>query len=284
MSGTTAPEQESGAGLSPQAGSGQRSGRRRWVAAGVVVVVVAAGVVAAGVTGAFGGSGHPVTGVAGNSYRTSTAMVTRRSLVSQTQVAATLGDAGAYTVVNQAQGTITALPAVGQVVRQGHVLYRVSGSPVVLLFGKVPAYRSLSEGLTGPDVAELNTDLVALGYATRAQLGPKDYFSSETAYALERLQARLGVPQAGVLALGQAVFLPAAARITALAATTVLGGTAQPGATLFSASSTTPVVTIGLDAAQQGEVKAGDKVTITLSRSPRPTRRPPAAWIRPRSR
>jgi hypothetical protein len=234
------------------------------VAAGVVVVVVAAGAVAAGVTGAFGGPGHPVTWVAGNSYPTSTAMVTRRSLVSQTQVAAILGDAGAYTVVNQAQGTITALPAVGQVVRQGHVLYRVSGNPVVLLYGKVPAYRSLSEGLTGPDVAELNIDLVALGYATRAQLGPKDHFSSETAYALERLQYRLGVTQTGVLALGQAVFLPTAARITALGAATVLGGTAPPGAAVLSASSTTPVVTIDLDAAQQGEVKAGDKVTITL--------------------
>jgi hypothetical protein len=264
MSGTTASEQEAGAGLSPQAGRGQRPGRRRWVAAGVVVVAVAAGVVAAGVTGAFGGSGHPVTGVAGNSYPTSTATITRRSLVSQTQVAATLGDADAYTVVNQARGTITALPAVGQVVRQGHVLYRVSGSPVVLLYGKVPAYRSLSEGLTGPDVAELNIDLVALGYATRAQLDPQDYFSSETTYALERLQYRLGVTQTGVLALGQAVFLPTAARITALAATTVLGGAAPPGAAVLSASSTTPVVTIDLDAAQQGEVKAGDKVIITL--------------------
>jgi hypothetical protein len=182
-------------------------------------------------------------------------------------VQATLGDAGAYTVVNQAQGTITALPETGQVVRQGQVLYRVSGSPVVLLYGKVPAYRDLSEGLTGPDVAELNADLVTLGYATRAQLGPRsgwDYFSAGTAYALDKLQARLGVAQTGVLALGQAVFLPTAAQITGLGATTVLGGPAQPGSAVLLATSTTAVVTIGLDAAQQTEVKAGDKVTITL--------------------
>jgi hypothetical protein len=170
-------------------------------------------------------------------------------------------------VVNQAQGTITALPEAGQVVRQGQVLYRVSGSPVVLLYGKVPAYRDLSDGLTGPDVAELNAGLVRLGYATSVELGPGagwDYFSSETAYALEKLQARLGTAQTGVLALGQAVFLPAAARITGLGATTVLGGIAQPGSVLLSASSTTPVVTIDLDAVQQTEVKAGDHVTITL--------------------
>jgi hypothetical protein len=265
MSGTTAPEQEAGAGPSPQAGSGHRSGRRRWVAAGVVVVAVAAGVVAAGIAGTFGGPGRPGAGTAANAYRSSTAMVTRRSLASQTQVAATLGDAGAYTVVNQAQGTITALPAAGQVVRQGHVLYRVSGSPVILLYGKVPAYRSLSEGMTGPDVAELNADLVTLGYATSAELGPgSDYFSLGTAYALETLESRLGVTQTGALTMGQAVFLPTAARITALGAATVLGGAASPGAAVLSASSTTPVVTIDLDAAQQGEVKAGDKVTITL--------------------
>jgi hypothetical protein len=231
------------------------------------VVVVAAGVVVAGVSGTLGGHGHANAGVAGNAYPTSTATVTRRALSSQTQVDATLGDAGAYTVVNQAQGTITALPAVGQVVRQGEVLYRVSGSPVVLLYGKVPAYRDLSDGLTGPDVAELNAGLVRLGYATSAALGPGsdwDYFSSETTYALEKLQARLGVTQTGVLALGQAVFLPAAARITGLGATTVLGGMAQPGSVLLSASSTALVVTINLDAAQQTEVKAGDHVTITL--------------------
>ena len=72
--------------------------------------------------------------------------VTRQSLTSQTQVTATLGDAGTYSVVNQAQGTITALPAAGQVVRQGQVLYQVNGSPVVLLYGPVPASGTCPRG------------------------------------------------------------------------------------------------------------------------------------------
>jgi hypothetical protein len=46
-------------------------------------------------------------------------------------VPATLGYAGSYPVVDQAQGTVTSLRAVGQVVSQGQVLYRVSGAPVV---------------------------------------------------------------------------------------------------------------------------------------------------------
>jgi Putative peptidoglycan binding domain len=261
---TATPERAAEAAPSPPAGGRPWRARRRWAAAGVVVVV-AAGVVVAVVTGGFGRPSHPSSGLSGSTHPASTATVTRRSLSSQAQVQATLGDAGSYTVVNQAQGTITALPSVGHVVRQGQVLYQVSGSPVVLLHGPVPAYRDLSEGLTGPDVAELNTDLVRLGYATGAELGAgSDYFSAETAYALEKLQARLGVIQTGVLALGQAVFLPTAVQVISLGQNTVLGGPAQPGMPLLTASSTTPVVTINLDAAQQTEVKAGEQVTITL--------------------
>jgi hypothetical protein len=261
MTGTPADGLAAGTAASPQAGREHRRGRLRWLIAGLVVVAAAA--VVAGVTGAFGGPGQPRA--AGSAYPTSTAMVTRQSLSSQTQVDATLGDAGAYSVVNQAPGTMTALPEVGHVVRQGEVLYRVSGSPVALLYGPVPAYRSLSEGMTGPDVAELNADLVTLGYAVRSELGPDpDYFGGETAYALERLQSRLGVTQTGGLALGQAVFLPATVRVTGLGAGTVLGGPARPGATVLSASSIIPVVTIALNAAQQSEIRAGEHVTVTL--------------------
>jgi hypothetical protein len=156
---------------------------------------------------------------------------------------------------------------VGNTIRQGHVIYQVSGRPAVLLYGNVPAYRDLSEGLTGPDVTELNKDLVKLGYATAAALGPRggwDYYSTETAYAVELLQAKLGLTETGTLSLGEAVFLPGPALITGWGATTALGGPATPGTVLATASSTTPVVTIDLDAGQQSEVKAGDPVSITL--------------------
>ena len=91
--------------------------------------------------------------MADNADPTSLYTVARQDLSSQTQVSATLGYAGSYSVVNQAQGTSPPLPSVGQVVSQGQVLYQVSGAPVVLLYGSTPAYRTLSEGLTGADVA-----------------------------------------------------------------------------------------------------------------------------------
>jgi peptidoglycan hydrolase-like protein with peptidoglycan-binding domain len=255
----------------PAVAGGDGGGRRRRrtalaVIAVVAAALVAAGVVAAGAAGLFEGAA-PGTGGAD---KTSTALVTRRTLVSQTQVGATLADAGSYSVVNQASGTLTRLPAVGKVVRQGQALYQVDGRPVVLLYGHVPAWRTLSPGMTGADVRELNTALVRLGYASAAALGPRagwDYFSSATAYALEQFQAHLGVTNpTGSLALGQAVFLPSAVKITAWATAVAPGVAATAGAVLMTATSDSPVVTIALDTSQQAEVTAGDTVSVTLPR------------------
>jgi len=211
----------------------------------------------------FGRGGQPQGQAVDNATGTSLATVTRRALSSQVAVSGSIGYAGSYGVVNQARGTVTALPAVGQVVAQGQPLYSIDGTPVVLLYGSVPAYRGLSEGMSGADVRQLNADLVALGEATSASLDPSsDYFGWATAVALERLQAALGVERTGSLALGQAVFAPSAARITAVSAT--LGGQAPVGGPILQASSTTHQIVVQLDAAQQSEIQVGDRVTITL--------------------
>jgi hypothetical protein len=250
---------------SPRTGGlpGERRGRRTtpWLIAAAVVLVAAGVSVAIVNPFASGGSSRP--GVAGNADPTSLATVARQDLSSQTQVSAMLGYAGSYSVVNQAAGTVTAVPAVGQVVSQGQVLYQVSGAPVVLLYGSTPAYRTLSSGTSGPDIQEINADLVSLGYATSSQLSPtSDTFGSATTTALEKLEAALGVAQNGTLTLGQAVFLPTAVRVTTMSAT--LGGTVQAGQSIMQGTTTTRQVTIALDAAQQSEMKVGDKVTITL--------------------
>jgi hypothetical protein len=264
-----------GAAADAEAAPGGHRGRRRWIAGGAVVVVAAAAVALAA-TDPFRARASSNAGV---SYSTSTWTVTRQSLTEQTQEDATLGDAGSYSVVNEAQGpadgwasgsgggTYTSLPPVGAVVRQGQVLYAVSGSPVVLLYGSTPAYRDLAEGDSGPDVTELNTDLVTLGYVTTAGLGARsgwDYYSAETAYGVELLQAKLGETETGSLDLGAAVFEPGAIEVTGYGTGTVLGGPAAAGAVVLTASSTTPVVTIDLDASLQSEIHNGEPVGITL--------------------
>lgn len=172
-------------------------------------------------------------------------------------------DGSPYIVFNQAGGAYTKLPAEGDNIDCGSVLYRVNDKPVLLLCGSTPAYRSLSEGDTGPDVEELNANLVHLGYAPRAQLDPSSNgFSAATASALEKLQSRLGEDQTGSLDLGQAVFLPHSVRIATVTADP--GGSAQPGSRVLSATSDTLEVQVALDPSQQGEVRAGDRAQVTL--------------------
>ena len=75
------------------------------------------------------------------------------------------------------------------------MLYRIDNAvPVILLYGKVPAWRALAEGMTGQDVAQLNHDLVALGYANSGDIAALgwDYFGWDTRYGLEQLQLAVG--------------------------------------------------------------------------------------------
>ncbi|KAB2349137.1 peptidoglycan-binding protein [Actinomadura rudentiformis] len=195
---------------------------------------------------------------------TGLAQVAKETLSARTQESGTLGYAGSYEVVNQIDGTLTKLPAVGQVIRQGRALYRVDGNPVILLRGAVPVYRDLSQGSKGADVRQLNAALVALGLATKAEVDPdSDYFGTGTYYALRKLQDKAGLEETGILARGQAVFMPETElRITKI--TAVRGGAAARGAVVLRASSTRRQVTISMHAGRQDEVEVGDKVTISL--------------------
>jgi Putative peptidoglycan binding domain/HlyD family secretion protein len=157
-----------------------------------------------------------------------------------------------------AAAAYTMLPSAGTVVRRGQALYAVDGRPVLLLYGRMPAWRAFRSGMSpGPDVAELNANLRALGYGS----GLGDRFTAATRRAIVALQAAQGLPQTGVLPLGFVVFKPGPVRVTSV--TPTLGQAVQAGPVL-TVSSTRHEVAIKLDAAQQAQVKAGDRVTITL--------------------
>jgi hypothetical protein len=236
---------------------------RTWAVAGAVVLFAAAAT--GGVVAPSGGGQATATA---QEPPLNTATVERGTLSDMVSQYGTLtyrarSDGSSYPLFNQARGTYTELPSVGDRVDCGEVLYRVDDKPVLLLCGSTPAYRVLSQGDRGPDVAELNTNLVHLGYATRAQLAPSfDSFSSATAAALEKLQSKLGENRTRSLGFGRATFLPESVRISAVSGE--LGGTAPPGAQVARATSSTLEVQVALDPSQQDEVETGDRVQITL--------------------
>ncbi len=237
--------------------------RKIWALAAVAVLTAAT---AAG--GAVIWAGGKQQALAAQPTSANTAQVEQRTLSAMVSQAGTLTyrarpDGSPYSLINHARGTYTKLPVAGQAISQGRALYRVNDQPVVLLYGSTPAYRTLSAGASGPDVAQLNADLVALGYATSGQLSRTSAsFGSATVTAVKKLQAALSVTQNGRLTLGQAVFEPTAVRVTNTSAQP--GGIAQPGQTVMQATSTTRQVQVALDASQQTDVAVGDKVMITL--------------------
>jgi multidrug efflux pump subunit AcrA (membrane-fusion protein) len=222
---------------------------RRWVPAGAAVLVA---VIATGAVVVM--SSEKQATAAAQEPPANTVKVERGKLSDRVSLDGTLtyrarSDGSPYSAINQARGTYTKLPAAGDTVDCGDVLYRVDDAPVLLLCGTVPAYRDLDMGDKGNDVRQLNRNLHALG----ADVDPDDSdFTWRTEEALEKLQ----------LAIDDAVFLPRPVRISKV--TGELGGSARPGAQVAQATSDTLEVQVELEAWRRREVKVGDRAQITL--------------------
>jgi peptidoglycan hydrolase-like protein with peptidoglycan-binding domain len=241
------------------------SGSGRRAPAALLAILIPAGIAAATLTG---GEDDPRPAAAKRGGRA--VAVTRQTLVDREIVEGTLGYAGSRMVLNRLGGgagpaagsgsTVTALPRPGSVVRRGGVLYRLDGEPIVLMYGRMPAYRDLATGVSdGPDVRQLERNLAALGFDP----GLVDQtFTSTTAAAVADWQDSLGLAETGDVELGRIVFLPGPRRIGELR--TSVGSVLGAGSEVLEASSTKRVVTVELDAALQSLARRGAGVEVTL--------------------
>jgi hypothetical protein len=234
--------------------------RRVLLGAGAASVVLVAG--AAAVVVGDGGGGAGSGGAASDTgTAAATAEVTRRDLEEHEEVEGTLGYGDAREITLSAQGTLTALPALGSVIDRGDMVVEVDGRPVPLLIGVRPFWRTLDAGVTdGPDILQLEENLVALGYATPAALTVDQDWTAATTAAVKDWQDALGRDRTGTVAPGDLVFLPRAVRVADWP--TPVGGPAGGG--VLSVTGTTPVVDVDLDATFQTLVRAGQAVEIVL--------------------
>ena len=175
---------------------------------------------------------------------------------------ATLGYAPTAPVVNRLAGIYTELPAVGAVIAAGQVLYRVDNQPVVLMTGTTPAWRSFAAGMTdGPDVAELQSNLIALGDAAGLFSTASGHLDTLTVDAIERWQLSQGQLANGQIALGQVIFLPSAVLVGAESVAT--GQAASPGDLPYQVTTTARTVTVPLNP-NLPPVSVGEAVSIVL--------------------
>lgn len=127
-------------------------------------------------------------------------------------------------------GVVTWVPAEGDIVAQGDVLFEIDGEPVVVLYGDVPAYRDLvdlPENLVGDDVAQLERALESLGHTEDADVTIDDEFTSATADAVAALQSVIGADDDGELHLGEYVIVDEQQEI--LSVEVEVGDPVQPG-------------------------------------------------------
>lgn len=251
---------------------------RTLAAGGLASVALVAGALVW--TSRGGGSGAAADGDDGTAAR-ATAEVTRRDLEERAELDGTLGYgdtvelglAGASTGDDSdtpdgespqgdgSGGTITKLPDVGTVIEPGDTLVEVDGEPVPLLGGERPLWRELGPGVEdGPDVLQLEYNLVGLGVVTTGELTVDEHWTDATTDAVEEWQESLGLDETGTVAPGDLVFLPGSVRV--VDHPTPVGGSAS-GAVL-EVSGPTREVTIDLEATRQTLVESDQQVEVEL--------------------
>ncbi|MFI6024480.1 efflux RND transporter periplasmic adaptor subunit [Amycolatopsis magusensis] len=160
-------------------------------------------------------------------------------------------------------GVITELPSVGTELTSGEVLMRVNDKPVVLLNGVVPAWRDLNSAVTdGPDVHQLETALLALGFGKPGAGYPDDDWSSKTTNAVKQLQKKIGAADDGVLSLGEVVFAEGDLHIAKLNAHE--GAMTSPSAPVLTVQSTDRVVMVELEPLDRDLIEVGKAVEVEL--------------------
>jgi peptidoglycan hydrolase-like protein with peptidoglycan-binding domain len=232
---------------------------RRLAAAAILLILVA--VIGFAARSRWAGPGRPAPAAA--AVPVSTAAVIRTDISARQVVSGTLGYQGAFAVVNELPaGIITWLPAAGQVVRRGQALYQLAGQAVTLLYGRVPAWRPFGpDMIPGPDIRELQQNLVALGFDPWHQITADGQFDWATAAAIDRWQLAHGWPETGTIPLGEVMFLTAPLRVAAV--TAAMGTPAGPGAPVLTGTSDRPSVSVSLTVGGPA-VRPGDQVAVTM--------------------
>ncbi|WP_349885268.1 peptidoglycan-binding protein [Microbacterium sp. WHRI 7836] len=167
---------------------------------------------------------------------------------------------GASVALPGRAGTITRLPAAGEQIGVGQAIYEVDGKPVIAMRGDRPFWRDLGLGAEkGPDVRQLEQALADLGFGKNMTID--DEFTAVTETNVKAWQKSLGVPQDGIVKLGDIVAISAAS-VRVESVTAKLGDPA--GSSPLSYTSTTLRVVAKLTDAQAREILPATKVTVIL--------------------
>jgi peptidoglycan hydrolase-like protein with peptidoglycan-binding domain len=150
--------------------------------------------------------------------------------------------------------------AAGATISNGELLAEIDGQPLFALTGAVPAWRDMTPGESGPDVAQLQKALAALGYYDEGDT--PGYYGAATEYAVSLYYQHLGYapPSGGGVPAADVLFLPSLPA-TVVAVNGAVGE--QPGQPFLELAARGSLALTGeLPPAYASQVKAGLKATI----------------------
>jgi membrane fusion protein, multidrug efflux system len=225
-------------------------------------VVAAAAVAVGGATAAAVAFGLPEASNSNTprgAMPPATAAVTRQTLVDRQDKDGKLGYGDTTTIAARPAGTLTWLPAANATIKRGAALYRVDESPVVLLYGSLPAYRTLAPGVEGADVRQFERNLWALGYRG---FTVDETYSSATATAVRKWQKDLGLTRTGRVETSSVVYAATSVRVSERKAAP--GDAVGPGAAVLTVTGTARQASVDLDIDDQRLAKIGATVKVTL--------------------
>jgi uncharacterized protein YwbE len=252
-----------GASAGRAGGRGSRLARRRRV-----LLAVAAGAALLAIGGLIGATfvkspAQLAADTAPPAPTVTTAKVTSQDLTSSVAMRGVVYPSTQYDVSASgpaAQLYISKLDVkAGDTVRNGELIAEIDGAPMFVLSGSVPAWRDLAPGETGPDVAELQKALAALGYSDEGDTS--GYYGAGTEDAVSAFYQHLGytVPTAST-ASGTGTGAGAGAGVT--------GPQVPQGDVLFLPSLPATVIAVNGAVGQQAgspflELAASGALTLT---------------------
>jgi hypothetical protein len=223
--------------------------------------LVAAGAGVAGVAAVGGSEQPPEEETTDPAVEQTTVEVVRRDLARVEELDGVVGHGTATPLVLAADGTLTEVPAAGDVIRPGDVVAEVDGRPIVAVQGAFPLWRTLGPGVEdGKDVLQVEYLLASLGYAQEHDVTVDEEWTSATTDAVEAFQEDHGQDDDGEIDLGELVFIDGPVLVD-----DVTGVPGQP-ATEAGISVTTPEqsVHVDLETTDADLLAVDDKVEVEL--------------------
>lgn len=187
------------------------------------------------------------------------------TLIDERLMTANVEWARSGSLLNRLGGTVTSssVEDAGAAFRleAGVVFYAVDELPVVALPGLVPAYRTMTPGMVGSDVRQLQEFLSLKGYGVGTVDGR---WGASTTAAYRKWRADSSLPVRVSVALGEIVFVPSLPVVTAASAGLTVGALIRDGDPILEVLAAMPIIRLALVADGTLQVPVGTAIDLDI--------------------